>query len=116
MPGSIGRGLRTIGYADPILILLKKTNVAILTGGGRHDAEEVTVWDPLHRAGNPLFVPRQEFEPPWSGDVLGVKQQKSSSTPPVNGVARRRLRPGSGRCKTAAAAPSATAIVVKTLL
>jgi hypothetical protein len=57
-------GLQTIGFADPVLVLLKNTNVVILTGGGRDGAEEVAVWDPLHRDSEVLFVPRQESSAP----------------------------------------------------
>jgi hypothetical protein len=74
------QGLLTIGFADPILALLKNTNVVILTGDRRDGAEEVAVWDPLHRDTEPLFVPRQEFERAWSGDVLRVKLQSSGTT------------------------------------
>ena len=76
------QGLQTIGFSCPILVLLKNTNVVILTGGGRDGAEEVAVWDPLHRDGEPLFVPRQEFERAWSGDVLRITPQPSSMTSP----------------------------------
>jgi hypothetical protein len=76
------QGLHTMGYDNPILVLLKNTNVAILTGGGRDGAEEVAVWDPLHRDSELLYVPRQEFERAWSGDVLRVTQQPSSTNPP----------------------------------
>src|SRR5215469_5662306 len=72
--------LQTIGFADPILVLLRNTNVVILTGSGRDGAEEVAVWDPLHRDSEALFVPRQEFERAWSGHVLTLVRP-SSSTP-----------------------------------
>ena len=76
------QGLLTIGFADPILALLKNTNVVILTGDGRDAAEEVAVWDPLHRDSELLFVPRQEFERAWSGDVLKVRLRPSGTTSP----------------------------------
>jgi hypothetical protein len=76
------QGLQTIGFADPILVLLKNTNVVILTGGGRDDAEEVAVWDPLHRDSEVLFVPRPEFERAWSGDVLRLTRPPSSTPVP----------------------------------
>ena len=76
------QGLLTIGFTDPILVLLKNTNVAILTGGGRNGAEEVAVWDPLHRDSEILFVPRQDFERAWSGDVLRVMPQPTGKPPP----------------------------------
>jgi len=74
------QGLLVIGFADPILALLKNTNVVILTGDGRDAAEEVAVWDPLHRDTEFLFVTRQEFERAWSGDVLKVRLQPSGTT------------------------------------
>jgi len=74
------QGFQTIGFAYPILALLKNTNVVILTGGGRDGAEEVAVWDPLHRDNELLFVPREEFERAWSGDVVRVTLQPSSTT------------------------------------
>jgi len=74
------QGLQTIGFADPILVLLRNTNVVILTGGSRDGAEEVAVWDPLHRDSEVLFVPRQEFERAWSGHILTLTRP-SSSTP-----------------------------------
>jgi hypothetical protein len=77
------QGLQTIGFANPILVLLKNTNVVILTGGGRDGAEEVAVWDPLHRDSERLFVPRQEFERAWSGDVLKLTLQRSSAPSPA---------------------------------
>src|SRR6202043_3852435 len=58
------QGLLTIGFADPILALLKNTNVVILTGDRRDGAEEGAVWDRLDRDTHPLFLPRQEFERP----------------------------------------------------
>lgn len=73
--------LQSIGFADPILVLLRNTNVVILTGGGRGGAEEVAVWDPLHRDTEVLFVPRQEFERAWSGDLLRLRLP-ASVTPP----------------------------------
>jgi hypothetical protein len=76
------QGLQAIGFAHPILALLKNTNVVILTGGGRDGAEEVAVWDPIHRDSELLFVPRQEFERAWSGDVVRVTLRPSSTTSP----------------------------------
>jgi len=76
------QGLLTIGFADPILALLKNTNVVVLTGDGRDGADEVAIWDPLHRDSELLFVPRQEFERAWSGDVLKVRLPPSGATSP----------------------------------
>jgi len=92
------QGLLTIGFADPILALLKNTNVVILTGDGRDAAEEVAVWDPLHRDGELLFVPRQEFERAWSGDVLRVRLQPSgtSTSPDIPEIIFEQL-PDTGR-------------------
>lgn len=77
------QGLQTIGLVSPILVLLKNTNVGILTGGGRDGADEVAVWDPLHRDSERLFVPRQEFERAWSGDVLTVTLPSSGEPSPT---------------------------------
>jgi hypothetical protein len=92
------QGLLTIGFADPILALLKNTNVVILTGDGRDAAEEVAVWDPLHRDSELLFVPRQEFERAWSGDVLRVRLQPSgtSTSPDIPEIIFEQL-PDTGR-------------------
>jgi len=59
--------LQARGFASPLLVVLKNRNVVIVTGGGRGDAEEVAVWDPLHRDadGEGLFVPREVFERAW---------------------------------------------------
>jgi hypothetical protein len=76
------KGLLTIGFTDPILALLKNTNVVILTGDGRDLVEEIAVWDPLHRDSELLFVPRQEFERAWSGDLLKVSLQPPGTTSP----------------------------------
>src|SRR5215469_8308932 len=83
------QGLQTIGFADPILVLLRNTNVVILTGGSRDGAEEVAVWDPLHRDSEVLFVPRQEFERAWSGHVLALMCPSSmtpAASPNLRGV------------------------------
>lgn len=93
------KGLLAIGFTGPILALLKNTNVVILTGDRRDLAEEVAVWDPLHRDGELLFVPRQEFERAWSGDVLKVRPQPSGATSPspdVSGLISEQL-PGTGK-------------------
>ena len=71
-------GLQAIGFVDPILVLLKNTNVVVLTGAG-HDGAELSIWDPLHRDSELLFVPRQEFERAWSGNVLKVTPRSSSA-------------------------------------
>jgi hypothetical protein len=71
-------GLQAIGFVDPILVLLKNTNVVVLTGAG-HDGVELSIWDPLHRDSELLSVPRQEFERAWSGDVLKVTPRSSSA-------------------------------------
>jgi hypothetical protein len=76
------QSLQSIGFVDPILVLLRNTNVVILTGGGREGAEEVAVWDPLHRDSEVLYVPRQEFERAWSGDLLRLTLHSSGTPPP----------------------------------
>jgi hypothetical protein len=73
------QGLQTTGFGHPILARLKNTNVVVLTGGGRNGAEEIAVWDPLHRDEEVFFVPRAEFEQAWSGDALIIGQQPSSA-------------------------------------
>jgi len=88
------QGLLTLGFADPILALLKNTNVVILTGDRRDAGEEVAVWDPLHRDSELLFVPRPEFERAWSGDVLRVRLQPSgtaSTSPDIREIIREQL-------------------------
>ena len=93
------KGLLAIGFTDPILALLKNTNVVILTGDRRDLAGEVAVWDPLHRDGELLFVPRQEFERAWSGDVLKVRPQPSGATSPSPDVSELIFEqlPGTGK-------------------
>jgi hypothetical protein len=77
------QSLQSIGFANPILVLLRNTNVVILTGGSREGAEEVAVWDPLHRDSEVLYVPRQEFERAWSGDLLRLTLTLPSSGTPT---------------------------------
>ena len=77
------QSLQSIGFADPILVFLRNTNVVILTGGGREGTEEVAVWDPLHRDSEVLYVPRQEFERAWSGDLLKLTLRSSSTPAPA---------------------------------
>jgi hypothetical protein len=93
------KGLLAIGFTDPILALLKNTNVVILTGDRGDLAGEVAVWDPLHRDGELLFVPRQEFERAWSGDVLKVRPQPSGATSPSPDVSEliSEQLPGTGK-------------------
>jgi Peptidase C39 family len=71
-------GLESIGFVNPLLVLLKNTNVVILTGA-ECDGAKLAIWDPLHRDGELLIVPRQEFERAWSGDVLKVTSCPSSA-------------------------------------
>ena len=54
--------LQKVGFSRPILVVLKNTNVIVVTGGGRNGASEVAVWDPADRYGKILFVPSEDFE------------------------------------------------------
>lgn len=63
-------GLQKRGFEAPTLILLKNRNVAVVTGGGRGDLDEVAVWDPLDPDGETLFIPRENFERAWSGHAV----------------------------------------------
>jgi len=63
------QGLKTAVFARPLLIVRKNTDVAVVAGGGRSGAEEVSVWDP-HHDGVVFFVSREDFERTWSGHAL----------------------------------------------
>ena len=76
-------GLEAIGFADPILVLLKNTNVVVLTGA-KSDGAQLAVWDPLHHDSDLLFVPREQFEQAWSGDVVKVIPRPTSADPPIS--------------------------------
>jgi hypothetical protein len=47
----------------------KNADVAVVAGGGRSGAEEVSIWDP-HHDGVVFFVSREDFERTWSGHAL----------------------------------------------
>lgn len=81
------QSLRTAGSSHPVLILLKDTNVVLLTGGGRGAADEVAIWDPLQRHGKILFVSREDFEDAWTGHALIITTQPSNEAgaPPALG-------------------------------
>ena len=72
--------LQALGFAHPLLALLKNTNIIVLTGGGRGGVSEVAVWDPLNPFAEILFVPREDFERAWTGHALII------TTPPSNGA------------------------------
>jgi len=72
--------LQKVGFGNPILVLLKNTNVILVTGGGRDGAQEVAVWDPADRYGKLLFVPREEFERASTGRAVII------TPPPSNGA------------------------------
>jgi hypothetical protein len=74
------RDLQKAGFSHPILIVLKNTNVIVVTGGGRDGASEVAVWDPADRYGKILFVPREDFERASSGHAVII------TPPPSNGT------------------------------
>ncbi len=71
--------LQSLGFNHPLLVLLKNTNVILLTGGGRDGVSEVAVWDPGNRYGEILFVPREDFERVSTGHALII------TLPPSNG-------------------------------
>src|SRR5207244_9152826 len=94
------RELQRTGFSHPILVLLTNSNVVVLTGGGRGGDDGVVVWDPLHRDGDPLFVPREEFERAWSGDALMITPR----------------RPGNGEASSSASLRMASDIAKKSRL
>jgi hypothetical protein len=72
--------LQSLGFTHPLLVLLKSTNVILLTGGGRDGVSEVAVWDPGNPYGEILFVPREDFERASTGHALII------TMPPSNGA------------------------------
>ena len=72
------QGLKATGFAHPLLILRKNTDVVIVTGGGRSGAEEVSVWDP-HHDGVVFFVPREDFERAWDGHALVITPESQGA-------------------------------------
>ena len=56
----------------PILLLLKNGNMIVAVGGGRTDAEEIVVSDPLHRSGALIILSRGNIERAWDGDAVTV--------------------------------------------
>ena len=69
------QGLQTIGFKHSILVLLKNTNLVVLTGAGHSGGEAVAVWDPLDRYDRAHLVPREKFEAVWTGHVVIIKTQ-----------------------------------------
>ncbi len=72
--------LQKVGFSRPILVVLKNTNVIVVTGGGRNGASEVAVWDPADRYGKILFVPSEDFERASTGHAVII------TPPPSNGA------------------------------
>ncbi len=72
--------LQKVGFSRPILVVLKNTNVIVVTGGGRNGASEVAVWDPADRYGKILFVPSEDFERAATGHAVII------TPPPSNGA------------------------------
>ena len=72
--------LQKVGFSRPILVVLKNTNVIVVTGGGRNGASEVAVWDPADRYGKILFVPSGDFERASTGHAVII------TPPPSNGA------------------------------
>jgi hypothetical protein len=81
--------LQSLGFSRPLLVLLKSTNVILLTGGGRDGVAEVAVWDPGNPYGEILFVPREDFERASTGHALII------TMPPSNGA---EISPSSDVC------------------
>ena len=71
--------LKTTGFARPLLVLRTNGDVVMVTGGGRSEAEEVSVWDP-HHDGVVFFVPREDFERAWNGHTLIITPTDHGST------------------------------------
>jgi hypothetical protein len=72
--------LQSLGFSRPLLVLLRNTNVILLTGDGRDGGSEVAVWDPGNPYGEILFVPRGDFERASTGHALII------TIPPSNGA------------------------------
>jgi hypothetical protein len=72
--------LQSLGFSRPLLVLLRNTNVILLTGDGRDGVSEVAVWDPGNPYGEILFVPRGDFERASTGHALII------TIPPSNGA------------------------------
>jgi hypothetical protein len=72
--------LQSLGFNHPLLVVLKNTNVILLTGGGREGVSEVAVWDPGNPYGEILFLPREDFERASTGHALII------TMPPSNGA------------------------------
>jgi hypothetical protein len=72
--------LQSLGFNHPLLVVLKNTNVILLTGGGRDGVSEVAVWDPGNPYGEILFLPREDFERASTGHALII------TMPPSNGA------------------------------
>jgi len=61
--------LKTTASTQPLLVVRNDSDVAVVTGGGRSGAEEVSVWDP-HHDGVVFFMSREDLERAWSGHAL----------------------------------------------
>jgi hypothetical protein len=70
--------LQSLGFTHPLLVLLKSTNVVLLTGRGRDGVSEVAVWDPGNPYGEILFVPREDFERASTGHALIITMLPSN--------------------------------------
>jgi hypothetical protein len=72
--------LQSLGFAHPLLVLLKSSNVILLTGSGRDGVSEVAIWDPGNLYGEILSIPREDFERVSTGHALII------TMPPSNGA------------------------------
>jgi hypothetical protein len=70
--------LQSVGFTHPLLVLLKSTNVVLLTGRGRDGVSEVAVWDPGNPYDEILFVPREDFERASTGHALIITMPPST--------------------------------------
>jgi hypothetical protein len=64
-----------------ILVLLKNTNVVVVTGTDSATAEAVNVWDPLHSDEEIFSVQHEDFERAWGGDALIIARQPQTAAP-----------------------------------
>lgn len=60
----------------PAIVALKNGNKVVISGLTRRDGQDVVVVkDPLVRSKGFLFIPREQFERAWSGNLVEVRQQ-----------------------------------------
>ena len=76
--------LTTTDLSRPLLIFRQNSDAVIVTGDGRPEAEEVSIWDPRHD-GVIFYVPREEIQHTWNGHALiitsKVQAENSAAQP-----------------------------------